>query len=252
LKEREKILVSALMALLLVVWLGLLVHRSPRFAGSAWGGFFGVTGALLMLVPLAYSAVKRVPLLKRVMTRHVRLRTWLSVHIYAGIVGPLFVLIHTGHKFDSPLGAVLTALTLVVVVSGFVGRYLMGAVGKGIREKQALLREAQTGLQELSTRLADQGAPRSVPSWGRFRRALASVLLQEEPRALLTEPPSPRQALQLAESISDLEHAIGAHETLKRAFATWLRLHISLSVGLYILLAFHVWAAIHFGLRWFR
>ncbi len=41
------------------------------------------------------------------------------------------------------------------------------------------------------------------------------------------------------------------HEAFKRWFGKWLKLHIVISVLLYVLLALHVWAAVHFGLRWF-
>ena len=46
-KEREPLVAGGLVTLLLVLWLGFLVHRDPRFAGSAWGGVLGVSGALL-------------------------------------------------------------------------------------------------------------------------------------------------------------------------------------------------------------
>ena len=52
-KERERLVVSGLVVLLLIFWLGFLVHRSPSFAGSLWGGVLCVSGAVLMLVPLA-------------------------------------------------------------------------------------------------------------------------------------------------------------------------------------------------------
>ena len=35
--EREKLVMTELVALLLLLWLGFLVHRSPRFAGSQSG-----------------------------------------------------------------------------------------------------------------------------------------------------------------------------------------------------------------------
>ena len=41
------------------------------------------------------------------------------------------------------------------------------------------------------------------------------------------------------------------HEFFKRWFARSLKLHIVLSVILYVLLGLHIWAGIHFGLRWF-
>jgi hypothetical protein len=106
--KHERTIVGGLVLLSLVLWLGFLVHRSPRFAGSAWGGVLGISGATLMLVPLAYMIVKRVPTLKRVVTPRFSMRTLLVWHIYAGILGPILGLLHTGHKFDSPLGVMLT------------------------------------------------------------------------------------------------------------------------------------------------
>src|SRR6266540_4300603 len=142
-KERERLVVGGLVVLLLALWLGFIFHESPRFAGSFWGGVLGVSGALLMLVPLAYLIVKRIPPLKKWVTQRVSMRTLLTWHIYAGILGPILLILHTGHKFHSPLGIALTAMTLVVVVSGFVGRYLMNQFSQTIREKKEML----TGLE---------------------------------------------------------------------------------------------------------
>jgi hypothetical protein len=38
----------------------------------------------------------------------------------------------------------------------------------------------------------------------------------------------------------------------KSWFARWLKLHIALSAFLYILLGLHIWAELHFGIRWFK
>ncbi len=62
---------------------------------------------------------------------------------------------------------------------------------------------------------------------------------------------SPVAVARLVGSIADVESAIEARETLKRWFSRWLRLHIVLAFALYLFLALHVWAGIHFGLRWF-
>ncbi len=63
--------------------------------------------------------------------------------------------------------------------------------------------------------------------------------------------PASVRALRLAESIANVEYAVKTHETFKRWFAAWLKFHIVISFILYGLLALHVWAGIHFGLRWF-
>ena len=47
-KEREKAIVTGLTILMLVLWLGFVFHRSPRFAGSFWGGILGVSVAVVL------------------------------------------------------------------------------------------------------------------------------------------------------------------------------------------------------------
>ena len=110
-KEKERLLVAGLVVLMLLLWLGFPFHQSPRFAGSLWGGVFGVAGALLMLVPLLYLIVKRIKRLKKKVSQWVSMRTLLAWHIYAGVLGPLLVVIHSGHKYESTLGIALTAMT---------------------------------------------------------------------------------------------------------------------------------------------
>lgn len=249
-KERERIVVTGLVVLMLLTWLGFVVHRSPRFAGSLWGGALAVTGSALMLVPLLYLFIKRIPFLKRRATRLISMRTWLTWHIYAGVIGPILVVLHTGHKFENALGIALTGMTLVVVVSGFVGRYLMSFISSEMREK----REALAGLRKEYDALAVVVAedPRAAEQVGMLRhlrvRLLTWAFTGNAPSAGL--PPAVL-ALRLAESIADVEYAIASHQQFKRAFGIWLKFHIVISLVLYVLLGLHVWAGVYFGLRWF-
>lgn len=252
-KERERLVVTGLTALLLILWLGFLVHRDPRFAGSLWGGILGVSGALLMLVPLAYLIIKRVSPLKKRVTRYVAMRTLLSWHIYAGIIGPILVILHTGHKFTSPLGIAITTMTILVVLSGFAGRYLMNQFSKTIREKTELLTQLELDYRETATDLAAnrEEAAGVRPLTGFFKRLFLNIFTTSgvtDPAEMSTSV----RAIILVESISDVEYAIKAHNTFKCWFATWLKFHITISFILYGLLALHVWAGIHFGLRWFE
>lgn len=239
-REHDAAVVTGLVLIVLVVLAGSLLHVSPRFAGSAIGGFFGVTGALLMLVPLAYSIVKRVKPLRARVTRHVTMRTLLAWHIYAGLLGPLLVLIHSGHKFESVLGVALTGLTLIVVLSGYVGRYLMRYVGQEVREKRALATQLHEAYDALVSRQAGAGLA--------YAQASRLSLGGGEPGQSTV---SSHTVADLVASIADVELAIRSHEVLKSWFTRWLRLHIALSAAFYVLLGFHVWAGIHFGLRWF-
>ena len=248
-KEKGRIVVGGLVVLMLLLWLGFLLHRSPRFAGSAWGGVLGVSGAALMLAPLAYLIVKRVGPLKRVVTRRVSMRTLLAWHIYAGIVGPILGLLHTGHKFDSPLGLALTTMMIVVVLSGFAGRYLLSQTSQTIRDQRETLTQLEVAYRQAAGELAahpDQVALLQ-PVAGFWRRLVAGLIMPVGAAAASV----PVRALRLSESIADMEYAVKTHETVKRVFAAWLKLHILISFILYGLLALHVWAGVYFGLRWF-
>jgi hypothetical protein len=251
-KERERLVITGLIVLLLLLWLGFLVHRSPRFAGSFWGGMLGVSGAVLMLVPLAYSLVKRVKWVQERVWRWVTMRTLLGWHIYAGILGPILALLHTGHKFNSPLGIGLTAMMLLVVLSGFTGRYLMGYFAHELLEKKQLLGALKAAYDEMAGELARQPEQAALLGTfsGFFSRLLAGPFIAS-PATPSGGMAVPVRALRLAESMADLEYALKTHETFKRWFARWLKFHIFISVVLYALLALHVWSGIHFGLRWF-
>lgn len=231
-KDRERVVVTGVLVVLLVGWLGFLVHRSPRFPGSGVGAVFGIAGALLMLVPLAYPIVKRVPFLRARVTAHVSMHSLLAAHVYAGIFGPLLAIIHTGHKFDSALGVTLTAVMLLVVVSGFTVRYLLTYVGHEITDKLILLQTARGDLDH---------------AWGVLERSPAD--LRAVPNTPVFAGPA-AEVTRIADSVADLEYAVRTHELFKRWFGRSLKLHIVLSVILYLLLALHVGSGIYFGLRW--
>ena len=124
-REAEKVLATGLFTLLMISWLGFTFHQSDNFAGSGIGAIFAIAGSTLMLAPLFYLIIKRIKWIRKIVTPMVSMRTLLSWHIYAGIIGPILVIIHTGHKYNSPLGIALTGSMLVVVASGFIGRYLL-------------------------------------------------------------------------------------------------------------------------------
>lgn len=57
--QGERTVVTGLIVLQLLLWLGFAVHRSPRFPGSLAGTVLAISGAALIVLPsLAYVAVK--------------------------------------------------------------------------------------------------------------------------------------------------------------------------------------------------
>lgn len=244
-KESERIVVIGGLSVLLLGWLGFLVHSSPSFAGSGLGAVFGIAGAVLMLVPLAYTIAKRIPFLHDRITAHVSLQTLMTLHVYSGILGPLLAIIHTGHKYESWLGITLTAVMLLVVVSGFVVRYLLTYVNQEIRDKLLLLQTARGDLDSAWGVLENSPAEaKALPKARLLTAGLASLGID------LFTGGAAAEVSRLAESVADLEYAIRTHEFFKRWFARSLKLHIVLSIILYVLLGLHIWAGIHLGLRW--
>lgn len=244
-KNQERIIVSSIFAVLVFGWLGFLLHVSSDFAGSGLGAVFGITGAVLMLVPLIYVLVKRIPFFKKHLTKYISLQTWLSIHIYTGIVGALFALIHTGHKYVSPLGIALTAAMLLVVVTGYVLRYLTKFVSLDVKDKLLLLQTARGDLDSawgVMEKSSEESA--SLPKAPLLTAGLGSLGL-----SFASDSPA-GQVTTLAEGVADLEYSIQTDELLKRWFARALTAHIILSVTMYALLAAHIAAGIYFGLRW--
>ena len=243
-KNRERFIVVSAFIVLIFAWLGFLLHVAPRFAGSGMGAVFGISGAVLMLVPLAYVFVKRIPFFRRV-TRFISLQTWLSVHIYTGIFGALFALIHTGHKYVSPLGIALTATMLLVVVSGIVLRYLSPFVNLDLKDKLLLLQTARGDLDHAWGVLEKSEAERNNrPKAPSLAAGFASLGLASAPDNLSA------QVTILAEGVADLEYSIRTDELLRRWFSLALSFHILVSVAFYALLAAHIASGIYFGLRW--
>ena len=212
----------------------------------------GVSAAVLILVPLAYMIIKRIPPLKRAVTSRVSIRILLAWHIYAGVLGPILAILHTAHKFESPLGIALTMMMLVVVLSGFTGRYLMSRFSESIRDKKKMLTELESAYRATAAELAAHREEVAVmrPFTGFLTRVVGSVFVDSGDTDSDAMPASVR-ALRLSESIADVEYAIRTHEDFKRAFGVWLKFHIVISLVLYVLLGLHIWSALHFGLRWF-
>lgn len=248
--ERERALVSALLVLQLLLWLGFAVHRAPQFPGSLNGTLLGIAGAILMVLPsLAYAAGKRIPSLRRGLAPHLPLRRLLAWHIWAGIFGSVLAILHTGHRFASTLGVVLVAMMLVTVFSGYIGRHILGKVSLDLHEKQRLLEQLMRAYNDLAKQIAalpDRGAYVIGNGRSLLGRRLGVSRKESEPTSYVLA----YRATEIAGSIADLEYGIKADDVLRRRLKRWLVVHIAASVLFYGLLGLHIWSSIHFGLRW--
>jgi len=199
---------------------GYLLHVSPRFPGSLGGGVLGIAAVFLMIAILSYPVVKHVEWLKNRASPRLSLSRLLSLHIYGGLVAAIAAILHSGHKYESALGIALISAILIVVGTGFVGRYYLGYLGGEVRKQQALL--------------------------GTLRAAYDRIVLR-----MTTRPPAiDVPILDLVDSIADAEYAITARDTAKILAGRWVVVHIAASIVLYGLLVLHIGSGIYYGLRW--
>ena len=117
-KELWLSLVAAVIITGIYAFISLWFRTIPAASGF-FGHMIGVVGFLLMLfTEILYS------LRKRSRKAHWgRMEEWLQFHIFTGLVGPYLVLLHSSWKFNGLAGAV-TVLTIIIVISGFIGRYI--------------------------------------------------------------------------------------------------------------------------------
>jgi hypothetical protein len=251
---RERTILSTLIVLLIVLWVGFVVHRSPRFPGSLTGGVLAVSAAILMVVfSIAYVVVKRIPASRRKIGVRISMGDLLTWHVYTSAIGAILALLHTGHRFESDLGIALTSTMLLTVFSGYVGRHLLGRVSLELHEKRDQLAKIETAYNEAVRELARspdplvlEAASHSMFSGWRIRSVIPAMIAGERSQS------HSYRAVRMTESIAELEYSIKTHDRSKRVAAHWLKLHIAAALGFYVLLALHIWASIHFGLRWFE
>jgi len=92
-------------------------------AREFFGHSIGIIGFVMMLMTeTLYSLRKR--------SRRAgwgRMSSWLEFHIFTGLVGPYMVLLHSSWKFNG-LAGIAMLLTVLIVISGVIGRYIYTSV----------------------------------------------------------------------------------------------------------------------------
>jgi hypothetical protein len=257
------------LSFLVVIFLGgvYIVYEavSTPAGGHPFGHALGILGALLMVMTeVLYSARKR----WRIFTFG-RMRHWLSFHIFTGIVGPALVLMHTGLAFRGLAGLTML-LTVLVVASGFLGRYIYTAVPRTMGgmevERRSLEAQAAHRQEELlawaaarpervqslvrqETALALGGGDlspldlmtRRLREWQERRRLHAAILqLEKEEKRKATELERVLQQQQR------LRRQIGSLQAVGRMMVWWRALHVPLGLTLFTAMFIHIFAAVYF------
>jgi hypothetical protein len=206
---------AALLAVLIITLLyglvtGYLGSIPP--ASELFGHAIGILGFLLMIMTETLYSLR-----KRSRTaRWGRMSAWLNFHIFTGIVGPYMVLLHTAWQFNG-LAGVATWLTLTVVLSGFVGRYIYTSIPR-----------SSDGVE------------------------LESAAIQQEIEAIQASleglgPSQDRQLKGLQKRQNTLRRQTASLAATRRFLATWHIVHIPLGMALFAAAFVHILAAMYYA-----
>ena len=142
LRDHKELWLASVVMILITGIYSLVVFLTREIPPSSelFGHSIGIVGFVFMLMTeTLYSFRKR--------SRSVKwgkMSNWLQFHIFTGLVGPYMVLLHTSWKFNGIAG-VTTLFTVIIVVSGFVGRYIFTRIPRtldGLEIEGTLSQEA--------------------------------------------------------------------------------------------------------------
>jgi hypothetical protein len=236
----------------------------PR-GGQPFGHWLGIIGTLLMVATeTLYSLRKRTVLFQRAGP----VRYWLSAHIFMGIVGPFLVLMHSAFEFRGLAGLAL-GLTVLVAMSGFLGRYLYTAIPR-------TLAGAETSTQELLDVLAAQRSALDALVSGhsaavqalvasdfggqRQARSDTALVLLRGYDAWRYRAQLKRQVRQLEKSeqtrLSEVERALlqrraseqqyQTFQAARRLLSVWHIVHVPMGLALFSSVIIHIAATVYF------
>ncbi|MBI5507696.1 MAG: NAD(P)-binding domain-containing protein [Deltaproteobacteria bacterium] len=129
-----------------------VLHLSAYEPGRGLGLGLGIAGSVLMLIAGLYPVHSRLGMFKDLAKK-----TWfMTLHVWAGLLGPVLVTYHTSLKLDRWPSIAFFAAWLVVL-TGIVGRYLRSWMRRG------------AGLAELELQTLTQARARLRQRWGNLR-----------------------------------------------------------------------------------
>jgi hypothetical protein len=224
----------------------------------------GAIGVLMILMPVAYSVRKH---WKR-MSRWGSLKTWLEVHVFCGFVGPVLVTVHTAMRFGGIVSVAYWSMVLVVL-SGFVGRYFYVRIPKTIRGVELGYDEILERATDLKMQLLETGLPDPLlRALDAFERTVAPDPSKLSVRGYLFGQMSLRRAVrrlrrdlvaagadaELAARLvtieSEREMLLGRLAYLEKSklmFGAWHVFHQPIVYVMLAIVAVHVGVAIYFG-----
>jgi hypothetical protein len=246
------------------------LHDRLRPSGS-FGHLYGNVGIALILGNLLYVVRRRLVSVAWLGS----MRAWMDWHVFSGIVGPAFVLLHSAFTLRTWPAIVSAGSLVIVVATGLFGRYLYRLVPRISDGRQEpadelaadvdhalmTLRGLGPGAVEAAD-LVEVRVERVVERAGTARTGFGAIVmamramwrlrsLRSAARSVAimggAPPASASEIGRGAAQIGRLIARIDLIETLARAAAFWRALHRNLVIVMLVAASLHVSIAIYLG-----
>ncbi len=249
--------------------------RNPLYnqlkPGGIHGHFFGILGSSMLILMLSYSARKRL----RFMSNWGTLPRWLDIHIFFGLVGPLFIILHSTFKLNG-LVAISFWSMIAVALSGIVGRFLYLQIPRNIKGAELTLEDVKKLKRQINDQLqqyapadtditeyikkrlisqTDNKANFGILIWRivqsgfllRFRR---QHIARHFSKRFGLPPEQMRELIVLILQRDLLERRIALWTHIHRYFHYWHVFHKPFAILMYLIMFIHVGIAIWLGYQW--
>jgi hypothetical protein len=246
------------------------LHHRLRPSGS-FGQLYGNIGIALILGNLLYLVRRRLVSVAWLGS----MRAWMDWHVFSGIVGPAFVLLHSAFTLRTWPAIVAAGSLVIVVATGLFGRYLYRLVPRISDGRQEPADELASDVDHALMTLRGLGpgaveaadlvevrVERVVERAGTARTGFGAIALAMRAmwrlRSLRSAARSvaimggapPASASEIgrgAAQIGRLIARIDLIETLARGAAFWRGLHRNLVIVMLVAASLHISIAIYLG-----
>lgn len=240
-------------------------HDALRSSGVG-GICFGLVGTVLIFLNLTYLVRGRFMEIEWLGS----LRSWLTFHVFTGLIGPMLILFHSAFVLRSPLASISALSLTVVALTGVVGRYIYAHTPRSVQGKELELAELEKNLGAyradlqklgLSMEMFEKAHPAVRRSqsgegmlstlgsfvegdrarWADYRRLQDAVLASPEMK------PYAQDILSLGRRYFKERQWLDRYHELRSMMAGWRFFHRWFAIVMLIVAAFHIFVAFSMG-----
>jgi hypothetical protein len=247
----------AFLAILLITLVYLFVITLTGGIPAAQGLFghsIGIAGFILMLMTETLYSIRK----RRRTAGWGKMATWLQFHIFTGLVGPFMVLLHSSWKFNG-LAGIVTLFTGIIVLSGFIGRYIYTQVPRTVDGIEVEADELKRQIGEIQDQLRGflDASPAALA--GQLTTSPAGIVVSIEDSKLRWQRsrekkqmgnearPHVQQLEKLLKRQQILQRQVSSVANARRMLALWHTIHVPIGMVLFTAAFIHIVAAIYYA-----